>query len=246
DSSLRKWGRVSATALALLGVLACVVTVFLAVSGAPVPRETDIADLLHSSPAESQQYALSLGHFLDLNRSAMTLFRGPLLAFGLSLFIGSVLNWYFRRRDRSALANASLALMSAGLLIAIHLGLVTFSPLLTSKPLAEAIARVYQPGDIVELNGEYEGGSTIAYYTGVQVRILNGRSANLWYASRFPDAPQIFDDSQSFPILWDGPRRVFLWTEAEKQDAALRGIDPSTVHVLAKSGGKLILTNRPL
>ena len=136
--------------------------------------------------------------------------------------------------------------MSAGLLIAVHLGLVIFSPLLTSKPLAEAIARVYQPGDIVELNGEYEGGSTIAYYTGIQVRILNGRSANLWYASRFPDAPQIFDDSQSFQLLWSGPRRVFLWTESEKQAAALQGIGPATVHVLAKSGGKLILTNRPL
>src|SRR5262249_22532775 len=129
-------------------------------------------------------------------------------------------------------------------LIAVHLALVTFSPLLTSKPLAEAISHVYQPGDIIELNGEYEGGSTIAYYTGQQVRILNGRSANLWYASRFPDAPPVFDDTESFQRLWNGPQRVFLWTEVEKQNDAVRGLNEKSVYVLAKSGGKLILTNR--
>ena len=246
DSALRKWGRVSAAALAVVGLLVCAVTVFLALSGSPAAPSADIADLLHSSPAESQQYALSLGHFLDLNRPAMTLFRAPLLLFGFSLFLGSALNWHFRRRNRPELGNASLALMSAGLLVAVHLALVTFSPLLTSKPLADAIFRVYQPGDVVELNGEYEGGSTIAYYTGIQVRILNGRSANLWYSSQFPDAPQIFDDNRSFQLLWNGPQRVFLWTESEKQAAALQGIDPATVYVLAKSGGKLILTNRPV
>ena len=107
-----------------------------------------------------------------------------------------------------------------------------------------AIARVYQPGDMIEINGEYEGGSTINYYTGHQVRILNGRSANLWYGSYFPDAPQIFDDSASFQRLWAGPQRVFLWTELESRDKALAGIDGKTVFTLARSGGKLILTNR--
>lgn len=96
----------------------------------------------------------------------MSLFRLPLLLFGCSLLFGSVLNWFFRRRQRTALANASLSVMTVGLLIAVHIALVTFSPLLTSKPLADAIARVYRPGDIIELNGEYEGGSTIGYYTG--------------------------------------------------------------------------------
>jgi len=245
-SRLRRWGKISASVLAVLGLLAGILATALAISAPPVSTGADIADLLNSGPPESQQYALSLGHFLDLNLRAMAMLRVPLLLFGLSFFLGSSLNWHFRRQERPDLGNWSLAAMSVCLLIAIHIALVTFSPLLTSKPLADAIARVYQPGDIIEINGEYEGGSTLNYYTGHQVRILNGRSANLWYGSYFPDAPQIFDDSASFQRLWAGPQRAFLWTELESRDRALAGIDGHTVFILARSGGKLVLTNRPV
>jgi 4-amino-4-deoxy-L-arabinose transferase-like glycosyltransferase len=246
SSRLRILGRSSALVLAVLGCLILVATIFLVLASPPVASSADIADLLHSGPEASQQYALSLGHFLDLNLRVMAMFRAPLILFGLSLSVGSGLNWYFRHRNRPELGNWSLAFMSAALLIAVHIALVTFSPVLTSKPLADAIARVYKPGDIIEINSEYEGGSTLNYYTGHQVRILNGRSANLWYGSLFPDAPQIFDDNQSFQRLWNGPVRVFLWTETGKKAEALEGIDQRTVFVLAQSGGKMVLTNRPV
>jgi 4-amino-4-deoxy-L-arabinose transferase-like glycosyltransferase len=245
-SKIRRAGRLSSLALAVLGCIVAAVTVYFAISAPPAPANADIADLLHSAPAESQEYALSLGHFLDLNMRVMALFRPPLLIFGLSLLLGSGLNWYFRWRERPHLGNWTLAVMSVCLLFAVHLGLVTFSPVLTSKPLADAIARVYQPGDIIEINGEYEGGSTLNYYTGHPVRILNGRSANLWYGSFFPDAPKIFDDTESFQRLWTEPHRVFLWTEVENREKALQGIDPRTVFPFARSGGKLLLTNHPV
>jgi 4-amino-4-deoxy-L-arabinose transferase-like glycosyltransferase len=245
-SSLRKWGKISALALAGTGLLAGIVSVVLTFASPGVSPGTDIAQLLSSGPPESQQYALSLGHFLDLNLRVMALFRAPLLIFGLSLFLGSGLNWFFRRRERPHLGNWTLASMSVLLLLAIHAALVTFSPLLSSKPLADAILLLYRPGDIIEINGEYEGGSTVNYYTGHQVRILNGRSANLWYGSLFPDAPQIFDDSSSFSRLWAGPQRVFLWTEAGSKGKALAGIDPATVFLVSSNGGKLVLTNRPV
>jgi 4-amino-4-deoxy-L-arabinose transferase-like glycosyltransferase len=246
DSQLRRWGNISSFLLAALGLMACLAAVFLAFTSPPVSPSVDIASLLQSGPEESQQYALSLGHFLDLNARVMTMFRTPLLILGLSWFVGSGMDWYFRRRRRPDLGNWSLALMTVCLLFAVHIGLVTFSPVLTSKPLADAIVRVYQPGDIIEINGEYEGGSTVNYYTGHQVRILNGRSANLWYGSLFPDAPQIFDDSSSFQRLWNGPQRVFLWTETEKKDEALQGMDPNTSFILSQFGGKIVLTNRPV
>ena len=245
-SPLRNRGKISALVLAGLGLLAGIVSVVLAIAAPPVAPGTDIAQLLNSGPPESQQYALSLGHFLDLNLRVMTLFRVPLLLFGFSLFLGSALNWYFRRSERPKLGNGALASMTVLLLLAIHTALVTFSPLLTSKPLADAILLVYRPGDIIEINGEYEGGSTLNYYTGQQVRILNGRSANLWYGSLFSDAPRIFDDSSSFARQWAGPQRVYLWTEVDSRDKALAGIDPNTVFLLSSSGGKLVLTNRPV
>src|SRR5579872_16307 len=243
DSRLRYWGKIAANVLGVIGLLACAATIFLVLSTPVVSPSPDIAALLHAGPEESQQYALSLGHFLDLNTRVMTVFHPSLLLFGLSLLVGTTSNLFFRRSGKPGLGNWSLALMSVCQLFAIHMALVTFSPILTSKPLADAIARVYQPGDIIEINGEYEGGSTLNYYTGHPVRILNGRSANLWYGSYFPDAPQIFDDTVSFQQLWNGPQRVFLWTETEKQAKIFEGIDRDTVYVLDRSGGKLILTN---
>lgn len=244
-SSLRGSARISAAILLILGVMACVVMLGIAIASPSVSPHADIADLLHSAPEQSEQYALSLGHLLDLNMRVMTLFRPPLLLFGISLLLGTVGNFVFRHYNHPALGNASLATMSVLLLLAVHQALVIFSPILTSKPLADAIQRIYQPGDIIVINGEYEAGSTLNYYTGHEVRMLNGRGADLWYGSFFPDAPKIFDDNKSFRRLWTGPRRVFLWTEEENQRAALEGIDRSTVYPLARSGGKQVLSNRP-
>ena len=72
-----------------------------------------------------------------------------------------------------------------------------------------------------------------------QVRILNGRSSDLWYGSTFQDAPQIFDDNDAFAKLWNGPQRVFLWTELGKVPAVAK-----PMYVLAQSGGKEIVSNQ--
>jgi hypothetical protein len=72
------------------------------------------------------------------------------------------------------------------------------------------------------------------------VRILNGRSSNLWYGSFFSDAPAIFDDDASVARLWSGRRRVFLLT-----DAATPPRLPGSVYRIAASGGKAVLSNRP-
>jgi hypothetical protein len=111
---------------------------------------------------------------------------------------------------------------------------------LSSKVLADAIGPRIKSGDVVEINGEYEAGSTLGFYLRRQVRILNGRSSNLWYGSFFKDAPQIFDDGVSFGRLWRGPARVFLWTPLD-QVPALAG----PVYSIARSGGKEVLSNQP-
>jgi 4-amino-4-deoxy-L-arabinose transferase-like glycosyltransferase len=245
-SPLRRSARVSSAVLFALGSLAFVFAIFLIAVSKPAPPGTDIATLIQTGPAESQQYALSLGHFLDLNTRAMALFRAPLLLFTAALFLGGMLNWLFRRRRESNRGNWVLAIMSALLLLAVHQGFVTFSPVLTSKPLADAILRVHQPGDVIVIHGQYEEGSTLNFYTGKQVRIWNGRESDLWYGSFFPDAPQIFDDNESFRRLWAGPKRVFVWMEEGDEAEVLAGIDPAAVYVFARSGGKLILTNRPI
>ena len=221
----------------LLAVGACgaAVAMFFALhSGSP---RGDLAAALSTNPGD---YALSFGHFLDLSTRAMAFFRVPLLLTAVALLIGTGGHLLLRRVGRGDAALWSLAAGSVLFLVAAHMALVTFSPVLSSAMLADAIRPRLQPEDVIVLNGEYESGSTLGFYLHRQVRILNGRSSNLWYGSFFSDAPAIFDDDASIAPLWSGPRRVFLLTDAAQPPHL-----PGGVFTLAESGGKAVLSNRP-
>ena len=228
----------SLAALAIVGVVAFVSSAYLAWHAKPPAPGTDLADLLSKNPEE---YALSFGHFFDLNTAALGAFRGPLCGFGLSLLLGAGAGWWWRRRGRTEASNAALAAMMVVLLACVHSAFVTFSPILSSKQLALAVKREYEPGDLIVIAGEYESGSTLNYYTGIPVRILHEASANLWYGSRFPDAPRVFETEASFLELWGGRQRVFLWSD-QADPPVLRGRARFPV---AKDGGKFIFSNRP-
>jgi hypothetical protein len=203
-------------------------------SGAPIG---DLAAALSNNPGD---YALSFGHFLDLSTRAMAFFRLPLLLTAVALLAGTGGHLLLRRAGHRHAAIGALAAGAMLFLLAAHMALVTFSPVLSSATLADGIGLRLKPDDIIVLNGEYESGSTLGFYLHRQVRILNGRSSNLWYGSFFPDAPAIFDDDTSVARLWSGPRRVFLLT-----DAAAPPHLPGAIFTIAASGGKTVLSNRP-
>jgi 4-amino-4-deoxy-L-arabinose transferase-like glycosyltransferase len=239
DSAARRAGRISsAVLLAIVAAGSVVGAILLVSSRAPAPG-TDLADLLKKNP---QDYDLALGHFLDLTPQALGAFRVPLLGAVISLLLGSGLNWLLRRRGRPSQGNAVLALMMVGLLTCVHSAFVTFSPILSSHQLAVAIQRHYRPGDIIVVDGEYHEASTLNFYTGVPLRVLHQPSGNLWYGSKFADAPHVFETESSLADLWAGSGEVFLWTTQE-DPKALHG---ATKHLLASSGGKFIFTNREL
>jgi 4-amino-4-deoxy-L-arabinose transferase-like glycosyltransferase len=230
-------GRRIAVFLFLLGATASMIATYLAIRARPPLPGTDLSTLLTQNPGD---YALSLGHFLDLSVRSMGAFRVPLILTAIALPVGTFANMIFRSINLIRLGNYALTAMMVVMLIAAHSALVTFSPVLSSKALADAIATRLHPGDVVEINGEYEAGSTLGFYLRRQIRILNGHSSDLWYGSLFPDAPAIFDDDASFRHLWNGPNRIFLWTPADHIPAL-----PAPVYAIAQSGGKEILSNQP-
>jgi hypothetical protein len=125
-------------------------------------------------------------------------------------------------------------------LYAVQAALVIFSPVISSKPLANAIRQAgFAPEDIVEINGEYESGSTLNFYLEHEVRILNGHSADLWYGSLFPDSPKIFDDNASFTKLWMGQNRVFLLSPRDDIPKIVEN-----GRLIAAGGGKVVMSNR--
>ena len=237
DSSERKSGRVSSLVFAVIGVLACAVCVVLVVESRTPPPGYDIAELLKKNP---QDYALSFGHFLDLTPQAMGAFKAPLLIAGISFAIAGMLNWLLRRAHRTLAANLVLAAMMVAFLHAAHRGLVIFSPVLSSKVLAENIQANWQPNAVIEDNGDYEAFSSVNFYTRRQMRILNGRRNNIWYGSMFPDAPAIFDDDASFEHLWKSGQTVFLCTDENHVPPYVKSAGYCE---LAKRGGKLVVTN---
>ena len=231
---------ISQAVLAGFGVLVFAAGVFALVTTRQMAVEGDISTALTRNP---DAYALSLGHVLDLTPQSLAALRGPLL--GTALAFGSLasLALFFRLKRKHIAANLALAVMMSAFFFCAHRSLAVFEPYLSSRPLAEAINREYKDGEMIVINGEYEGGSSLNFYTRKMVYILNGRSANLEYGSYFRDAPPIFLNSADIARLWNEPARIYLFTDASKLDELAAGL-PSPVHRFAESGGKLILTNR--
>jgi len=242
----KRRGQRMARVLLLFGMLGALAAgTFLLLTKAPghqIGAQPDLASLLTQNPAD---YALSLGHFLDLNSKALGLFRLPLVLTALTLAAGTLANFIARRRNRPALGNASLFGMMIVLLLAAQIAFSIFNPVLGSEKLAQAIAAQHPtPQDIIAIHGEYESGSTLGFYLQRNdIHIVDGRSSNLWYGSFFPDAPPIFEDAQSITAKWSGPQRIFMWNDPSDTTRPLPQLAP--VYVIAKSGGKEILSNQP-
>src|SRR5450631_4680361 len=233
----RRAGRRSSLVLMGIGVLSAVIGLALLFLTHPPPAGVDLAELLKKNP---QDYDFSLGHVLDFTPQALGVFRGPLLGASLSLLLGTMLNWWMRRRGRIALGNAALSLMMVGLLTCVHTSFARFSPILSSHDLAVAIQKEYRPGDLIVVDGQYHEASTLNFYTHVPLRVLHAPSGNLWYGEKFPDAPHVFETPESFAVLWSGPARIFLWSDQD-DPKELQGMRH---FVLARSGGKAIFTNQ--
>jgi 4-amino-4-deoxy-L-arabinose transferase-like glycosyltransferase len=292
--------RCTAVLLALGTLFAAAALYFLLHTRPPAPS-TDLAALLQQNPSD---YAMSMGHFLDLNAQALGLFRLPLALAAASLFVGPLASYFLRRRaffeNSTKCAHAATLALAAGafgFLLAAHLGLRTFAPVLSSAQLAQAIAPQVapRPGEqppLIVIHQEYEYGSTLGFYLqrpgygfatliarpgipGVApapptpaelahahfhpvaanpIHILTdanyngtpnyGRSSNLWYGSFFPDAPPVFETQQSLAQKWSGPQRIFLWQDLANQPSPLpAALTP--IYVIAKSGGKEIVSNQP-
>jgi 4-amino-4-deoxy-L-arabinose transferase-like glycosyltransferase len=240
--SILRW---SAGLLLPLGSILALVCSYYALTAPHPPLGTDIISLLTMSGG-TETYNLSLSHITDLTARAMGLFRGPLAATALGMLAVGPISYLLRRRGLTYAANLTLAAAMTLTLLAAHEGLARFYPILGSKPLAEAINQARQadaqPNDLILIDGELTSGSSLIFYTGQQVHLLNGRVNGLWYGSFWPDAPAIFETESTLRQLWSGPRRIFLFTynpAARTHDLAPYG----DIHTLASAGGKTVLTN---
>jgi 4-amino-4-deoxy-L-arabinose transferase-like glycosyltransferase len=237
-SSIRT-GQWLLAALGLAALAASIIVLFI-IRG--VDLKGDISSALTRNP---QYYTLSLGHIFDLTPRSLAALRAPVLGAGLALFAGTLASLLFLRRHNILWSAMALALMMGITFYWAHESMKVFEPYLSSRALAQRILTSFGPGDKIVINGEYESGSTLNFYTGQPVYMLGHRSSNLWYGSYLPDAPMRFFDDQSFVDAWSGTGRIYLDTDAGDAPAVLRILGSSGVYELLKSGNKILLSNRP-
>jgi hypothetical protein len=228
-----RMGTRAAAVMAAAGMLA-IGTILYVVRAVPAPG--DIASALTQNP---EVYTLSLGHMSDLTLASFAYLRTPLVVAGVALLVGAMGAWLLR----GPAAALTLALMMTVFFHAARLALVTFEPYLGSRPLAEALLRV-PPGELI-VDDQYYAFSSVFFYANRRGLLLNGRKMNLEYGSYAPGAPDVFIDDRQFAALWSAPARYYLVTTdaaLPRLEAALRG---APMHVVARSGGKRMVTNNP-
>jgi 4-amino-4-deoxy-L-arabinose transferase-like glycosyltransferase len=248
-------GRINAWILFLTGMAAAALVGYYLFS-APLPAPgTDIANLLH---ANSAHHAVFFSHFLDLTRASMGAFKVPLWIVFISLIVGVSAGLVFRLRDNARMANMFLAGMIVAILIAAHLALNTFSPVLSSEIVAEAIHPEIQSGDLIVVNGSFEDASSFVFYLEHNVLLLTPASAadatsavctqpsgtttetTVQFSIGPPIPPTFSINRASLCGRWQSQQRVWLWTTPETAPTL-----PGNVYVIGRSGGKEVLSNHP-
>jgi 4-amino-4-deoxy-L-arabinose transferase-like glycosyltransferase len=209
--------------------------------GSESARMVDLSDTMTANP---DRYLITFGRLQEMSLATFAKLSSVIYQTALVLIIGPVAAFcagWVRKWDLSAVF---LAIMMVGVLYSYRNAMVALEPVITSKDLARVIEQQYRPNDRLVINGIYENGSSINFYTGIQMCVLNGYFGNLWYGSYFPDAPQIFYDDASFTWLWNSDTRVFFFTSTEDLKAFKDRNPDFSYHVLAESGGKKVLVNR--
>jgi len=191
-----------------------------------------------------ESYRQAFGHILDLTPASFRVLAPLVCGAAAFLIIFPSAAFFLALRRRWVISFLLLAAMMIGLCHLYNDGMVAFEPVLSSKNLAETIQRLYHSGDKIVINDFYEKGSTLNYYTGIQVNVIDGLYGVLWYGLQDEAAPRLAMTEDDLLNEWSSAKRIFLFSEKEPLDSFLSRHPLFDYQVLAEEGGKKILTNR--
>ncbi|MBI4853607.1 MAG: glycosyltransferase family 39 protein [Acidobacteria bacterium] len=241
DSSLNLWLNRLRFSLFIFGILVSIVAAIILYLIQGITPNSDIATMLGRNP---EYYALSLGHIFDLRTESFTLLESPLIGAALSFLIGGGACYFLGRKGKDLAANLALALAMSSFFICAQMAMWVFEPYLSSKEIAKVIKQTYKSGDLIIINGEYESGSSINFYTKEPVIMLNNRTANLEFGSKFPDAPKRFIDDREFLKYWDSGQKIYVVTLHEATPALNKLLGERKIYEIMNLGGKYLYSNQ--
>jgi hypothetical protein len=228
-----RWGT---RALTIVTTVAALAAIAILVAVRQVPTPGDITEALSKHPTA---YKLSLGHMEDLTLDSFAYLRFPLALAAIAFLVGAA----GTLRAGSRRAFWALAVMMVVFFQAARLAMVKFDPLLSSRPLAQAILDG-PPGTII-FDSQYYTFSSVAFYTNRTELLLNGRWNNLEYGSYAPGSPRVFISDVDFKRLWLNPDRYYLVTKLSALPRLSELVGEERLHVASINGGKAVYTNYP-
>ena len=231
------WVHRGTRALTIIFSLATLISFVLVFLVWNLPTPGDISASLTKHP---EAYKLSLGHIEDLTLHSLAYLRVPLLVAAIAFLAGTI-GTIKVTGQRAFLATA---LMMVLFYHAAKLALIGLDPFLSSRALATELMKSPE-GDLV-IDHHYYTFSTVFFYTNRTAYLLNGRFNNLVYGSYAPGAPDVFLDNAQFRARWMGQRRCYIIAKQDSFERLEKTVAPAPLTVVAKSGGKLLLTNQPL
>jgi hypothetical protein len=212
----------------------------------------DIGELLaHRGVGD---YTLSMSSLFDLTGPSFAALRLPASLALVAFALGPAIAWILRTRRRHVAATTTIALTSAVFLVAAHIALVRFAPMLSSQNFAARIQQLESTGAISRDNnlllyGDQAYGSSIPFYLNRPLSrpalLVDGRSSSMLFGSTFPDAQSLFLTPAQLLAQWGtGPRKL-LFVPLERRDEVDRLLGPRQF-LLEETSGKALLTDRPL
>ena len=230
------WIRRGTRVLCVVSACAAVAVFAILIHVRGIPTPGDISSALSHHP---KAYTLSLGHMEDLTLDSFAYLRLPLAVAGVAFVIG-LLGTLRATGQRAFLA---AAFMMVVFFHAARLAMAVFDPYLSSRPLARALMAA--PEGKLVTQGHYWDFSSVFFYTNRSGLLYTNRRVNLEYGSYAPGAPRVFIDDSQFKGLWLAPERCYFLTFESDLPRYKQLVRPAALDVVAASGGKVLLTNKP-
>jgi len=248
DASSRRWITVAHATYTLIGLGVSLTLAYGLWRSRHLPFVPDIGDLLaHRNVGD---YTLSMSHLFDLTDASFAALRLPATLAAIAFATGPAIAWLLRTKRRHLAATTTIALTSTIFLIAAHIAFVRFGTMLSSQNFAAKIqqleaTRAIAPNAEVLLYGDQAYGSSIPFYLGRTVDLVEGRSTSMLFGSTFPDAPHIFLTNADLLNSWGKGQRKILFVPLEKRDTVDHLLGSNKV-LLQETSGKALYTDRPL
>jgi 4-amino-4-deoxy-L-arabinose transferase-like glycosyltransferase len=243
--AVSSWLTGAHAALALVGIVAAVALCYGLWSSRGIPSGSDIGALL--AHRDVAGYTLSMSHLFDLTGPSFAALRLPAGLAAAGFLVGPVIAWMLRRQRHHFESTVSVAFTGAVFLIAAHIALVRFEPMLSSRAMADTINHIAKPGSeaTLMLYGDVADGSSLLFYTRRPALLVNGRMTAVLWGSNYPDAPRLLISDADLLALWGtGPRRfLFVPGSVRKHVDGLMG---KRAYLLQELSDKALYTDRPL